>query len=167
MKLIIDTNLYSGNFEREMCAYITGQIGECGVGEEHIDETAPFYDWWSINVVNRPDEEEYPCYRPCAIEPTPGMFNNGLGGHFPDTPQGEADASTHYTDAAKKQNEKYNHKILEVWKRRKWPCYQSVAIFSAVDIPDDVFNDAVKRAHEFAKEYGKGLEIGCISVVDE
>ncbi|KKK83825.1 hypothetical protein LCGC14_2789530, partial [marine sediment metagenome] len=29
---IIDTDSYAGNFEREMCAYITGRVGECGVG---------------------------------------------------------------------------------------------------------------------------------------
>lgn len=34
---IIDTNSYAGNFEREMCAYLTGQVGDCGVGDEHIE----------------------------------------------------------------------------------------------------------------------------------
>ncbi len=28
---VIDTDTYAGNFEREMCAYVTGQIGECEV----------------------------------------------------------------------------------------------------------------------------------------
>ena len=40
--IIIDTDEYSGNFEREMCAYCTGQVGECEVGEEEqavFDET--------------------------------------------------------------------------------------------------------------------------------
>ena len=31
---IIDTNQYAGNFERAMCAYCTGMIGQCEVGEE-------------------------------------------------------------------------------------------------------------------------------------
>ena len=31
---VIDTDQYAGNFEREMCAYCTGTIGQCGVGEE-------------------------------------------------------------------------------------------------------------------------------------
>jgi len=35
---IIDTNEYAGNFEREMCAYCTGQIGDCGVGEEEAEK---------------------------------------------------------------------------------------------------------------------------------
>jgi hypothetical protein len=29
---IVDTDSYAGNFERCMCAYMTGQIGECEVG---------------------------------------------------------------------------------------------------------------------------------------
>ncbi|GAG53416.1 unnamed protein product, partial [marine sediment metagenome] len=31
---VIDTNRYSGNFEREMCAYMTGQLQECRRGDE-------------------------------------------------------------------------------------------------------------------------------------
>ena len=31
---VIDTNEYAGNFEREMCAWLTGQVGECDVGKE-------------------------------------------------------------------------------------------------------------------------------------
>ena len=32
--IIIDTEDYAGSFERPMVAYITGQLGDCGVGEE-------------------------------------------------------------------------------------------------------------------------------------
>ncbi len=31
---VIDTDTYAGSFEREICAYVTGQIGECEVGKE-------------------------------------------------------------------------------------------------------------------------------------
>ena len=34
---VIDTDIYAGNFERQMCAYITGQIGECEVGKENAE----------------------------------------------------------------------------------------------------------------------------------
>lgn len=37
--LIVKTNKYTGNFEREMCAYATGQIGDCEVGEKLINPT--------------------------------------------------------------------------------------------------------------------------------
>lgn len=32
---VVDTDSYAGNFERDMCAYMTGCIGECEVGEEY------------------------------------------------------------------------------------------------------------------------------------
>ena len=35
---VVRTNLYAGNFEREICAYMTGVIGECGVGDEYEDD---------------------------------------------------------------------------------------------------------------------------------
>lgn len=31
---VIDTDSYAGNFERQMCAYLTGDIGESEVGKE-------------------------------------------------------------------------------------------------------------------------------------
>ena len=31
---VVDTNQYSGNFERELTAYMKGMIGGCGVGVE-------------------------------------------------------------------------------------------------------------------------------------
>lgn len=80
---IIDTDKYAGNFERELCAYITGRFGDCEVGKEYTDlfnkqstVNEDFFD----NVETRADENG--CYRPCSIWETPGWFNNGMGGHF-------------------------------------------------------------------------------------
>lgn len=58
---IIDTNEYSGNFERELCAHITGHIGECGVGDEFIDDEI---DGLFENVIGVDDDG---CNRPCKI----------------------------------------------------------------------------------------------------
>ena len=69
---IIDTDKYAGNFEREMCAFVTGHIGDCGVGEEgqklffeqfEIDdeEQGPFFE----KVISIPDE--HGCCRPTSI----------------------------------------------------------------------------------------------------
>lgn len=79
-KFIIDTDKYSGNFEREMCAYLTGQIGDCGVGAEYREL---FFKEESINfdnVINQPDDNG--CYRPCYIESTPGWINTGMGNFY-------------------------------------------------------------------------------------
>ena len=36
--LVVKTNSYAGDFEREYCAYVTGQVGECEVGWEMVIE---------------------------------------------------------------------------------------------------------------------------------
>jgi hypothetical protein len=85
MKIIVDTNKYSGNFEREMCAFATAQIGECEVGIEEIDATHTFAAWWEKHIQQVQDG----CWRPVAIAPTPGFINDGMGGHYEDTPENQ------------------------------------------------------------------------------
>ena len=88
---VVHTDSYSGNFERDLCAYITGQIGECGVGddmardfiEDEGDETAELFG----EIVNQVQDENG-IWRPCEIYPTPGRLNNGMGKNF-DAKEGE------------------------------------------------------------------------------
>lgn len=79
---VIDTDSYAGNFERQMTAYLTGKIGDCGVGSEFVryfeSEVGSSKDHFD-NIEQREDEG---CFRPCSIYPTPGYANNGLGGHY-------------------------------------------------------------------------------------
>ena len=78
---VVDTDRYAGNFERQMCAYITGHIGDCGVGGEEKklfeDEEGNYlYELlWTNNtyIVNIADERG--CYRPCIIKPNPRHSN--------------------------------------------------------------------------------------------
>ena len=35
--IIINTDRYAGNFERELCAWCTGCLGDCEVGKEMVD----------------------------------------------------------------------------------------------------------------------------------
>src|ERR1035437_9396865 len=83
--LVLDTEQYAGSFERDMCAHITGHVGDCGVGEHTADlanESIPQFakNWFSNNVLNKVDtEDDSPCSRPCTIWPTPGWSNNGNG----------------------------------------------------------------------------------------
>lgn len=83
---VIDTADYAGNFERELCGYITGRVGECGVGQElgelFVQETK--LESFS-NVVEEADD--HGCHRPATIYPTKGYYNNGLGEHFADKPE--------------------------------------------------------------------------------
>lgn len=97
---VIDTEQYAGNFERPMCAYCTGVVGECEVGAEEADLYREEVDHDLFNdgmaLEQRPDDSDHPCRRPCAIWPTPRWFNNGRGGHFRDDPAEEADALAHW-----------------------------------------------------------------------
>lgn len=82
---VVDTDSFAGNFERQMCAFMTGQIGECGVGAE---QAKLFVDSASDALVERmealigmePDDNG--CWRPAKIYPNPSWFNNGRGGHY-------------------------------------------------------------------------------------
>jgi hypothetical protein len=126
---IIDTNQYAGNFERDMCAYCTGQIGDCKVGEEESEKFEIKYGQEFINemseiIENRPDE--HGCHRPTKIHPTPGYLNNGMGKEY-------------------KEKE---------WKEgmEKYPSYQSVAIFFYDKPKKDIIEMIKKRAKEFTKK---------------
>jgi len=81
---IIDTNLYAGNFEREMCAYLTGHVGDCGVGDDYAEkfrkETKKDPDEFFHNVIQEPDE--HGCRRPATIWENPGWFNDGMGNEW-------------------------------------------------------------------------------------
>ena len=54
-RIIIDTEDYSGNFERPMVAFTTGCIDDHSTMYEHVARNArsemKFYDWWSKNIV--------------------------------------------------------------------------------------------------------------------
>ena len=74
-KLVIKTNKYAGNFEREMCAYSTGSIGECEVGEELADRFKEelgeeLADTFVDNIIDKADDHGW--YRPVCITRFPG-----------------------------------------------------------------------------------------------
>ncbi|MBS3089663.1 hypothetical protein J4461_02150 [Candidatus Pacearchaeota archaeon] len=174
---VIDTDKYAGNFEREMCAYITGQIGECEVGKEN----AKLARQEIPDVVARLDElidsvpDENGCHRPVSIFPTPGWFNNGMGGHFRDGQ--EEKALAHYKQETKKYYEKAPESYAENLREKvrvegqqkideanaltvvqKYPAYMSIAIYFH-SIPDRDLIDVIKqRARDIAAQ-GVGLRL--------
>jgi hypothetical protein len=79
---IIDTDSYAGNFEREMCAYITGVTGDCKVGDEFSDiylkETKEKESSFLELLEQRPDE--HGCCRPCSIWLTKEWLYDGKDG---------------------------------------------------------------------------------------
>lgn len=79
--VLVHTGEYSGNFEREMVAWMTAQFGECTVGTDlatrarnELHETEPlreFLAFCNTHVVKLPDD--YDCRRPASIWPTPSL----------------------------------------------------------------------------------------------
>ena len=123
--LVIDTDSYAGNFEREMTAFCTGRVGECGVGEW---EAASYLEWLATEgrddpfgdlVAMRPDE--HGVERPTAIWPTPGRTNDGAGTHSDVGPGSPA----------------------------RFPAYESVAIFFEAKPSADLIDMIEARARDF------------------
>lgn len=81
IRLVVDTNSYAGNFERELCAYVTGQYGECNVGADYakcFSEQIAHIEWWDKYIVKRSESrQEAPCKRPATI-----YFNEKLAGYY-------------------------------------------------------------------------------------
>ncbi len=72
---VVDTNLYAGNFEREMCAYMTGCVGECEVGDKYA---ALFFEDMKLDAEEQDLSEnevflcqqipdDHGCHRPVSI----------------------------------------------------------------------------------------------------
>lgn len=95
---VIDTDLYAGNFEREMCAYITGCIGECEVGEEfaqlYLQETGEKRSQFEDLTEQRPDDNG--CRRPTSIYQTKGWLFDGDDGAVPETEFDQETANEKY-----------------------------------------------------------------------
>jgi hypothetical protein len=150
-KLIaLDTNQYAGNFERELCAYLTGRVGECGVGENfisHFTNESKFPDWWEANINLEPDE--HGCMRPATIVSTPGWFNNGYGLHLLETEENYKLAASH----ALKQWTTHNIDAdVSSFKPARHPCYNNVGIFVLNFPPLEVFEEMQARASNFFLE---------------
>jgi hypothetical protein len=83
---VIDTNRYAGNFERELCAFVTGRYGDCEVGQEVaervLSEVSGMLDWTEDAICQIPDENGV-C-RPVRIEQTPGWVQDRDGNCYPE-----------------------------------------------------------------------------------
>jgi len=178
---IVDTDSYTGNFEREMCAFMTGHIGKCEKGFKEkllykkteklpISSVVPFY------------EDGYP--RIVRIFTTPNVWNNGLGFHFKDGEEKQAlEAYKNYVTEDKKRQillvEGHRGKNIPSWTDEaidlaisryrmdvanvllkesveKYPAYQSIFInFSS--LPD---KETISFLKERAVEYSTLCEYG-------
>ena len=170
---VVDTEQYAGNFERELCAYATGVVGECQVGEDEASLYAqeqpgdnPFEDI----ILRLPDE--HGCHRPVLTWPTPGWFNDGMGGHFRAGQKAEAQQhyqeqcleysrSKPYTDQA--SNDKHERR----WKEQAtktfgtYPAHLSIAICFSESPSDALIARLCERASAFCAQE-RLEEDGCL-----
>lgn len=166
--LVVDTEQYAGNFERQMCAYMTGCAGECGVGEKEAEMFIKKYGGAEWN-----DEEsrfaeiimqiadEHGCARPVNVWPTPGWFSNGMGGEFRPGQEKEAEAAykksiREYAEYSNRVNPMMPQKSEEDIEKeaskpmKKYPAYNSVGIFFSERPSDEDVKLMTERAIEYA-----------------
>lgn len=123
--VIIDTTSYSGNFEREMAAYVIGVYDEeRGHGDVELDDfdEAKAANPALVALHNKTTHVTHCEYGEVtnAIWPTPGRLNNGYGGHFDDK-----EGKTGY------------------------PAYESVAVFLKESPTDEELHLIKQRAIEY------------------
>ena len=180
---VVDTDTYSGNFERELCGYLTGQydrdMGDEGHGTKEAAiaraELSPeMWDYFDTHVMHCLEEpDDLPIHTPVVIWPTPGWFNHGMGGHFREGQ--EKEAFEHYKKEIEEYVKQHPMSDLKAGKSlKKCPAYQSVGIFFD-ERPDAETVSLLKdRAQKFAKDYwpkhkyfGHALEITGFRIIEE
>lgn len=176
---IVDTDSYTGNFERELCAYITGHVGFSGVGLPESEIYLRSYNKLP-NLVYIPDEDNSYILNPVSIYPTPGMLNNGMGFHFKvgDEELGLLEYQMSVKDYYEKQIsivegyrgsswtegeiegeiERYNTKIsLSMSKTvdtfEKYPAFQSIIIYFDIELEQDLIDFLQKRCYDYCNAH--------------
>lgn len=133
---VVDTDTYSGNFERQLCAYITGRCGDWSPAGRIAEFALKSPEVGDIGQHVIDMNGEYGPV-PVTIVPTPGFYNDGVGNH---------------------------HRINKKKKPlHAFPAYQSVAIRLDEKPTPEILKAMCRRAREFsaicsAKDYEK---IGC------
>lgn len=132
--VIIDTNEYSGNFERELTAYTTGHHTEYAGEEEakdyqnFVDANPEFSELFQSNIRFEYDEGggNY-----CCIYPTPGRVNDGKGNHYDE---------------------------IDYTGEHKYPAYESVEIFFYWEPTPIEMRIIEDRAIEYGKKHGINIK---------
>lgn len=140
---VVDTTDYSGNFERPLTAWCTGQLGECGVGKEEAEAFLlgvpdDIQEYMEKQIVSWPDD--HGCCRPAAIWGTPGFWNDGSGDHWPDHMWGSE-------EVLKRWNEKDHPSFIKGPSR--CTAYQSVGMLFNERPPDHILEFMMQRAYTF------------------
>lgn len=155
----INTEQYAGNFERELCAYVTGQYGECGVGDliaQGARKSIKNLVWFEHHL--QWDSDEFDCCRPVIIQPTEGWFNNGMGkcyktegADFERAKDEAVEAYREYHRGVQDQkSEEFYVRYRAAW--HGWPAWNTVGILiDDLPVPAEVMIEIQKRAEAFCR----------------
>lgn len=154
---VIDTDKYAGNFERQLCAWVTGIAGECGVGDMIAVAACESKNAPDLHSLISTEADDHGTQRPCKVYPTPGYYNNGLGFEWQDGQ--EAEALAEWVKFCKKESLKYTGNYQEaMWQEKaelkaahKYPAYLSVAIICGRRPTDDEISLMKTRAEDFVR----------------
>ncbi len=155
---VIDTNQHAGNFEQELCAYVTGIVSEHrGIGEVQAqlykDEEGAVLEEHNTHIIQLPDKRC--CYKPVTIWSTPGWFNDGMGNCYREGSVSNQAAQEQY----EKSWEKFSKKKRIHKSFTKFDAYLSVAIFMRKRPTGKQINQMARRANRFACLYREKFNI--------
>lgn len=178
--LVIDTDAYSGNFERQLAGYVTGVYDyERGHGEEEAAAAKQANPVITDSLAEKSmavRHNEYG-YVTNTIRSTPGRFNNGMGFHYDAGQENEARAKSIQSmkdykapeiakceqrirdnnfegswtkEACERTIQSAKDAIARAGKNVSYPAYESVAMFFSEPLSDDEMVFVKQRAHEYA-----------------
>jgi len=135
---VVDTDVYAGNFERELAAYMTGKWDQethggdqAAVAEKELDDEAKkYFDGHCLMCHEEVADFHADVYH--IIYPTPGMWNNGSG--------------------TVKKGEPTKAELEKCYQKKAWPAYYSVALFFDEKPPEKITTLLKERALKFIKE---------------
>jgi hypothetical protein len=155
----INTERYAGNFERELCAYVTGQYGDCGVGDliaQGARKSIKNLVWFEHHLQWEPDE--FDCHRPVVIQTTDGWFNNGMGKCYKiqgaDFERAKDEAvetyRAYHASVLEEKSQEFYANYRATW--HGWPAWNTVGILvDDLPVPAEVMIEIRKRALAFCR----------------
>ena len=151
--LVIDTDSYAGNFQREVCGFVTGVHDEthgqteAEVARDELD--AETVAWMESNVEFQPDDNGY--HRCSELYPTKGWFNHGMGEFFEDGQEEEALADHRKKVAEYQEQHPGSLAGAEDRPMKKCAAYMSVVIWFGSEPPEGYVETMKERASRWAE----------------
>jgi len=181
--LILDTDKYAGNFERDLTAYATGHVGECEVGDDQAElfneagVSQEIIDELEDKILSIPDE--HGCSRPCEIQTTPSWVDDGMGTQYKQSI--DVEPTVEQIRTWRKLHRASAQDTLDTAVRNKWseatianytkaladvdtavprwyPAYNSVGIFFDEPPSDAALKVIIPRAKEYCTRENITLE---------